>query len=185
MLLDLSNLCVAIHVLAWVSPYQCPLRGSCGILDIFGLFILWHLRWMIHWVSGLGDQLEGWSCNNLKCQGNLNLECSATSWNYPKPCLLKPQNQSITTQATNPSHCPSPLSSRRSYQPLMALECPLHRLCSQFLREKSKQSTDRNQEHPGTLQLGAPTNRFAASHFLFLCPGKLPVIHLHLAAAWY
>jgi hypothetical protein len=31
------------------------------------------------------------------------------------------------------------------------------------------------------LQLGAPANRFAASHFLFLCPGKLPVIHLYLA----
>ena len=92
----------------------------------------------------------------------------STSWNYPK-LLMRMFNAQPAEQKYHPRSpkqqihhlCSPPLSSRRSYQPLMALECPLHHLLQPIPQGKKSLNTDRNIPKPVTLQ-----------HVATGCPGQ-------------
>ena len=138
---------------------------------IFGGWFTGSLAWGTSWKAGpamIWSAKATWTWNVLQHPGTTR---SHACWNLiTEPKHHHPSNKSITLslsfeQSKKLSASDgSGMSTSSSLQPIP--QGKFHTI---------------DGPKPGTLQLGAPTNRFAASHFLFLCPGKLPVIHLHLA----
>lgn len=124
--------------------------------------------WMIHchWVSGLGDQLEGWSCNDLTCR-------QPTAWNVHILELPEASHANVQcptrrtkvspkiTQATNPSFVFPSFEQSKKLSASDGSGMSTSSSLQPIPQGKKSLNTDRNIPKPVTLQ-----------HVATGCPGQ-------------